>query len=1008
MFSLSCPATNAQTPAVAPIAKLKDEMRQPWQGAPKDFIRHWLVLGEFPNPDGHKGMDIDYLVEHGGEAHIQPTAGMTHKRPDGSEAVWTDYNSDVDQIDFLKALNGRPTTNVVAYAFTTVQQPKAGNVLLALGSDDGVSVWVNGKRIHYNPVSRGLTLDEDQVEVAMNSGPNQVLVKVDQGIGGWAFALRITDSSAILRPVPLKASVESVEGDTLTLVTNTAGASGPVRFEVLAPGGNVIAQQSAPRGTSVAFGTANWPKAPYDIKVSVPKWQALPELVFVPWYKGDTLAALKELVAVAPKPPVTSVESGYQTMLADLVTDRMKGKLQSLDGAPLPVLYNTLMENAEWQEEKKGQPGPIHSNGFVRLAYQDDIDGSIQFCRSYLPTAYDTAQKWPLIVELHGAGDDVPYVQWGDNDTRHTSMAIKYNVIVVEPHGRGNTAYQGIGERDVLRCLQLAKERFPIDDDRVYLRGMSMGGNGTWYLGSHHPELFAAIAPVAGAYDYHVAMTEETLAKLTPLQRYSAERDSTFAQAEALLNLPIYVNHGDDDQSVKVDYERYGVRMLQRWGYDVRYHEHPGEGHWLEAVGDEDQVVQWFLRQKRDSNPAQVRVRAADLGAASAYWVKVEQRAEEREFMEVDAEVMGPNSLRLDTANVLAVTLSPGSPLVDPSKPLRVSWNRASARTVSLKDGHVTLYADGYAPAAKHKTPALAGPMFRVMETPFAVVVGTIAPDDMTRQLCQVKAQEYVQFWKGWQNEPIRFYKDTEISDTDLAKYSLILIGGPEANAVARKFAASLPLKISGSEISIDGHTFHAPDAAVSIVYPHPLNPERYVLLAAASSPAGMFFIDTGNELNSNLDFMIEDGAVANARRNRPMDKVRVAGGLFDSNWQLTGKYLEVGDPTVRAKSPMLKVLPDLTTTYANAPALNPAILEAYTGEYQIQDMVVTVANEGGFLVVHVPNAPAYKLFPETETDFSVPTADVELTFVKGPDGKVTEIRLTNPNQEPISVKKTK
>jgi len=117
-----------------------------------------------------------------------------------------------------------------------------------------------------------------------------------------------------------------------------------------------------------------------------------------------------------------------------------------------------------------------------------------------------------------------------------------------------------------------------------------------------------------------------------------------------LVNMPILVSHGDQDQSVNVNLSRYLVRMLQRWNYNVRYVEVPGKGH--TELGLWDQMIPWMLEHKRNSSPRQVRVRAADLRTASAYWVEVTQRVSPYEFMIVDAEVLEGNIIRVDSKNV--------------------------------------------------------------------------------------------------------------------------------------------------------------------------------------------------------------------------------------------------------------------------------------------------------------------------------------------------------------------
>jgi hypothetical protein len=62
-----------------------------------------------------------------------------------------------------------------------------------MGSDDSIVVWVNGKKAHEMKASRGLTIDQDNVNVRLLQGKNRVLVKVLNGNSGWAFCLRVTD-----------------------------------------------------------------------------------------------------------------------------------------------------------------------------------------------------------------------------------------------------------------------------------------------------------------------------------------------------------------------------------------------------------------------------------------------------------------------------------------------------------------------------------------------------------------------------------------------------------------------------------------------------------------------------------------------------------------------------------------------------------------------------------------------------------------------------------------------
>ena len=185
----------------------------------------------------------------------------------------------------------------------------------------------------------------------------------------------------------------------------------------------------------------------------------------------------------------------------------------------------------------------------------------------------------------------------------------------------------------------------------------------------------------------------------------------------------------------------------------------------------------------------------------------------------------------------------------------------------------------------------LEGPLAAVVATPFAVVVGTTAKDARMREIIQTHAESFAQQWLQWQRQPLRMLRDTEVTAEHEQTYSLILLGGADANAITRKIARQLPFSASRNGIVVDEREWQVKDSVLQAIYPSPLAADRYVYVVAATSPEGMYFwkpqlvhFTFGYPLAPS-DWMIQDG-----RRPPPgtanVSIANVAAGIFDSSWR--------------------------------------------------------------------------------------------------------------------------
>lgn len=156
-------------------------------------IRDWLIIGPFENHQlegveegsiSRSGYAEDFL---GGESGFAPDASAL-----SSQRFVAAKNG---LVDFEKVFGKQDMK--VAYAYTVVFADKEQEVLLGFGSDDSAKIWLNGESVHefWTP-GRGTREDEDELVVTLLEGPNTILVKVEEAVGGWGFILNLYGEEA--------------------------------------------------------------------------------------------------------------------------------------------------------------------------------------------------------------------------------------------------------------------------------------------------------------------------------------------------------------------------------------------------------------------------------------------------------------------------------------------------------------------------------------------------------------------------------------------------------------------------------------------------------------------------------------------------------------------------------------------------------------------------------------------------------------------------------------------
>jgi len=207
--------------------------------------------------------------------------------------------------------------------------------------------------------------------------------------------------------------------------------------------------------------------------------------------------------------------------------------------------------------------------------------------RLFIPAKYDKANKYPLVIWLHGAGgageDNLKQIAndnyFGPHLWSASENQAKYPSFVLVPQTTGSWALGDPGklspeEAMMLALLESLQKDFSIDPKRIYLTGQSNGGNGTWDLITKRPNTFAAAVPLCGGGDASLA--------------------------GRIAHLPIWAFHGQQDDVIPVTYSRNMIAAIRRKGGTPKYTEYPNVGHdvWLHALKD-PALVDWLFSQHR-------------------------------------------------------------------------------------------------------------------------------------------------------------------------------------------------------------------------------------------------------------------------------------------------------------------------------------------------------------------------------------------------------------------------
>ncbi len=547
----------------------------------------------------------------------------------------------------------------------------------------------------------------------------------------------------------------------------------------------------------------------------------------------------------------------------------------------------------------KGETPWNSQTGLVARGYRSKIDGSAQPYGVLIPDDFkEGAKHAPFRLDFwcHGRGENLSELSFVEGAQKNKGEFTPPGGIVCYLYGRFCCANKFAGEVDLFEALDDIKKHYPIDGQRLVVRGFSMGGASCWQFATHYSGLWAAAAPGAG-----FAETAEFFHVFAPGKEEPPKWEQTLwhwydstTMAANLSNTSLVAYSGEIDgqkqaADIMIKYAgQEGITFPHIIGPQTPHRYHP------ESKPKINELVDAAVAKGNDPFPKKVRFTTYTLIYPKMEWITVTGMEKEWERADVTAEVTEAGVLNVTTKNVTGLefripTTAPkiNSAVIDGQTISKVAATVDNVATISLhKAGNQ--WGQTKLPLGLHKTPTLCGPIDHAFMSHFIFVRPTGKPlNDAVGAWTKSEMDHAIAAWRRVFRGDAQIVDDTKLTAEQIANANLVLWGDPSSNAVLAKVIGKLPLKWDAKTLALGTQTVDASQHAPILIYPNPLSPNHYVVLNSSFT-----FREYAALNNSDQTPKLPDWAVVDLS-TPPGPKwpgKMVDAGFFDEEWKVPAK----------------------------------------------------------------------------------------------------------------------
>jgi dienelactone hydrolase len=535
--------------------------------------------------------------------------------------------------------------------------------------------------------------------------------------------------------------------------------------------------------------------------------------------------------------------------------------------------------------------------------YRSKIDGSYQPYAIVIPPGFSGGDSRPRRLDLwfHGRGETLSEVNFLTGGRNSAGQYTPEDTFVLHPYGRYSNAFKFAGEVDVLEALDHVSKYLPVDPARVSVRGFSMGGAACWQFATHYADRFFAANPGAGfseTPEFLKSFQGEDLSSTPDYQKTLWRLYDCPHWSRNLIHCPTVAYSGE------IDRQKQAADVMEKSlaGHEIEMVHviGPLTAHKIHADSkvEIEQRMNSLAAAVEPSVPNMIDFTTQTLRYNRMHWVDVQGLRKHWESANVRADLRHAGAatrvvvsttnvdrLRLDFAAGQWVGYYPCRPkIVIDGQELAgspVRSDRSWRADLVLKDGRWQPSTEDL--GGLRKRHGLQGPIDDAFMDSFLFVLPTGTSTDPALAAWTSAESQHAQLqWRKHFRGDSRSVTDRELTAEQIADHNLVLFGDPESNSVIARIAKQLPVAWSENRISLGSQSFPRNGLAVAMIYPNPLNPDRYVVLNSGFTFREYDYLNNARQTPKLPDWAIID--TADGSTSRDPGKIRSA-GFFDERW---------------------------------------------------------------------------------------------------------------------------